>query len=722
MKKFYFILSTFISLTFFGQFPDWKYLSQSDFITSAVEYGPDIWIGNYSGLIQLNKTTGAKTYYDKTNSPLPDNCVRAIAIDVLGTKWIGTDQGLVKYDGISWSVYTTTNSPLPTSSVRHLSCDASNNVWISTGSGLLKFNGTTWSVYTTSTSAIPSNYIGCLFAEGNNVWMGHGPIPSFTKFDGTTWTAYNNSNTNISNSNVLDITKDKLGNIWLLHYDCIEKYTGTNTLTIYNSTSTGLNSITTDTNNIVWVGCTTTGTNLGGFKSFNGSTWSSYDSSNTTYNYGGINHLLIDATNIPWGFGAEGLVHQKNGFNITNTNIDKVSFHDRWIRKVDFDKNGYPFVGTKANSNEIGLYKYDWMNITPLNYFNDSSFNFCADTYSNIFIKNKFSVYKYNGTSWASLNGSPPCGVPVSMSLPDFSCMTADTLGGLWMDYLAAITINTITSSPVFHEGLAYHSGSSWATYCYTNSALPDVAISCIKANKKTNDIWLGTSGGLVKFDKTNWSVYTPTAVTIQKSVGSFDIDSLGNVWYANGSSGLVKFDGTNYTNFNCPFPSGYGGADISIDRSGTIWQRGTGMYLIGFDGISWTLYDYTNSAMHSFGNATHLAIDKFDNKWLSTGNGLFVFKQGGVYSLSNGGKEKELAKAEVLVYPNPSSEKFNIKLDKNYQKIELSLFNSIGQEVLKTSYLNTNLVEIKNNLAKGVYIYYIKVRNADWTGKLIAE
>jgi ligand-binding sensor domain-containing protein len=40
--------------------------------------------------------------------------VRAIAIDEEGNIWIGTaGQGLVKFDGVNWTVYNTSNSGLP---------------------------------------------------------------------------------------------------------------------------------------------------------------------------------------------------------------------------------------------------------------------------------------------------------------------------------------------------------------------------------------------------------------------------------------------------------------------------------------------------------------------------------------------------------------------------------------------------------------------------------
>ena len=46
------------------------------------------------------------TTYSSSNSPLPFNTVRCIAIQNQ-FKWFGTDNGLARFDGVNWSVYTT---------------------------------------------------------------------------------------------------------------------------------------------------------------------------------------------------------------------------------------------------------------------------------------------------------------------------------------------------------------------------------------------------------------------------------------------------------------------------------------------------------------------------------------------------------------------------------------------------------------------------------------
>jgi len=82
-------------------------------------------------------------------SDLPDDDVRSIAIDSQGNKWIGTIEGLAKFDGLNWTVYTTYNSGLPDNWIQEIAFDNQDNKWICTkGGGLAIFNenGIPWSI------------------------------------------------------------------------------------------------------------------------------------------------------------------------------------------------------------------------------------------------------------------------------------------------------------------------------------------------------------------------------------------------------------------------------------------------------------------------------------------------------------------------------------------------------------------------------------------------
>jgi len=72
------------------------------------------------------------------------NAFYSIAIDENNIKWIGTKiGGLVKFDGVEWTVFDTKNSPLPHNYVWSVALDKNENKWLGTiGGGIVKFDGT----------------------------------------------------------------------------------------------------------------------------------------------------------------------------------------------------------------------------------------------------------------------------------------------------------------------------------------------------------------------------------------------------------------------------------------------------------------------------------------------------------------------------------------------------------------------------------------------------
>lgn len=75
----------------------------------------------------------------QTDSGLPQNTVHAIVQGRQGYLWIGTEGGLVRFDGVQFLVMTHATTPgLPTDLVDDLMEDRSGTVWISTSGGLAR--------------------------------------------------------------------------------------------------------------------------------------------------------------------------------------------------------------------------------------------------------------------------------------------------------------------------------------------------------------------------------------------------------------------------------------------------------------------------------------------------------------------------------------------------------------------------------------------------------
>jgi ligand-binding sensor domain-containing protein len=145
-----------------------------DWIRCATIQNNTIWVGTeYVGMAKFDGGSGW-TIYNTSNSDIPSNTVRSIAVDYnTGHIWVGTYYGgVADFDGTNWIVYNKNNSGLPNNSVRGISIDNNGVKWFATGGGLVRFDGINWTVYNTSNSGIPDNVLNCVWAVDADVWVG----------------------------------------------------------------------------------------------------------------------------------------------------------------------------------------------------------------------------------------------------------------------------------------------------------------------------------------------------------------------------------------------------------------------------------------------------------------------------------------------------------------------------------------------------------------------
>ncbi|NDC93094.1 MAG: hypothetical protein EB087_05205, partial [Flavobacteriales bacterium] len=108
------------------------------------------------------------TSYSSSNSPLPFNTVRCIAIQNQ-FKWFGTDDGLARFDGVNWVVYTSENSPLLDDNIRAICIENDTIVWVGTmQGGLYSFDGLNWENYTPTNSGLPDYLVRGIAIDTQN--------------------------------------------------------------------------------------------------------------------------------------------------------------------------------------------------------------------------------------------------------------------------------------------------------------------------------------------------------------------------------------------------------------------------------------------------------------------------------------------------------------------------------------------------------------------------
>ena len=603
MKKSFFVFVAIFTGFFSQSFAQLKFISYGcpNEITALAEDGNFIWIGTKSGLYKRHKSGTLVATYNTQNG-LIDNCVNCITIDNAGNKWIGTRNGVCKFDNINWTFYNTSNSGLPGNTVNCIAIDSWDNKWIGTNSnGLAKFDNNTWSVFNKTNSGLINNGVFCVTIDGSGrKWIGTlggvsilagtqwthidtimgqpvfaviriGISPSGVKwisvpgkgiyrYDDVSWTNYNNFNTGglIQNNYIGDIAFQN-NKVWLAAEIAVSVFDGVS-WTKYD-TADGLveshpHRIICDGQNNMWIG-----TN-GGISKYTSGSWFSIVSteglpSNT------VNHVAVDHNNVRWFAAANGL----SRFDGTSWwNASSLGFPYIAVYDIDFDHNNHKWLTTQGH----GVYM-----------FNDTAF------------------VNYNKGNSGLINNTTSC---ISFNKADSS---------LWIG--------------TFGYGVSHFKNNIWTNYDTANSGLSCNGVFEI-AFDKTGYIWFATDSGVCRFDGVaSWVSYTmQNSMLPSNAVTGITIDTLNNKWIST-YDGLARLDASCmtwqvYNSVNSALPDNIVTC-ISVDTLNNIWAGTMDAGIVKFNGQNWALYNTENGLCSNY--ITAVNIDPNNIKWFSSGSGV---------------------------------------------------------------------------------------------------
>ena len=189
-----------------------------------------LWIGTEDG---LNKFNGYEfTVYQKVqrdSQSLCNNFINTIFESNDGIIWVGTNDGLAQYNKLTDKFTIYKNEPnnsksISNNAINSINEDKAGNLWIGTNNGLVKFDKKTQTFSSYFNSAIESgklseNIVNVIFeAQDEILWLGTNN--GLNKFDRKTekLTVYKNEPTDINSisSNVIrSIYEDSEGYLWL---------------------------------------------------------------------------------------------------------------------------------------------------------------------------------------------------------------------------------------------------------------------------------------------------------------------------------------------------------------------------------------------------------------------------------------------------------------------------------------------------------------------------
>jgi signal transduction histidine kinase/ligand-binding sensor domain-containing protein len=160
---------------------------------------------------------------------LPQDTIRAITQTKDGYLWLGTDEGLARFDGYDFVVYNKAKGNLPDNSITSLAAAVDGALWIGTLNGLVEYRNGKFRVYTTK-DGLPDAAITNVYADPNGaMWVVAGVYLSqylngqFTSFE---------PETDIPVASMRAACMDNHGHLWVAGFSRVARRVGNRFVTV----------------------------------------------------------------------------------------------------------------------------------------------------------------------------------------------------------------------------------------------------------------------------------------------------------------------------------------------------------------------------------------------------------------------------------------------------------------------------------------------------------
>jgi signal transduction histidine kinase/ligand-binding sensor domain-containing protein/DNA-binding NarL/FixJ family response regulator len=539
---------------------------------------------------------------------LSNNAVLNVYQDYKGFMWIGTYDGLNRYDGYKFKIYRNKigdSTSLIDNGIYTIDGDTDHRLWIGGRKGISVFDPVsgTFSVAKFSNGKPVQGNIHIIKAGNDGLVLVGSENSGLLLFgrhpaSGRQIPLENNTSYEVT---AIDFTPDKsaafvfVQNIGLCRYDCRK-----GTMAVINRQLTQGNCLKFDKKGMLWLG-----TDQGLF-SFNGTFSANYLRENSK-----IVNLCADVQGAIWaGSDGHGIFIARDG----KAEHSSQALTSNAVYSICEDRDGRKWIGTlRGGVNIIDVRK----NLFEQHAFSGTVDNFilsfCEGTGGNLWIgtdggglkywnreANTFRIYKHNPAA------------PGAISSNFITSMVQDAQGDLWI----ATWFGGLNRYNRLHDTFDHFS-------CFNPfTKAEEYNVWAVYEDAK-QQLWASTTnnGTLYLFNRARntFELFDKTLVNIQ----CLAEDSKGNMWGGNYSS-LIKIDRNSRQHHT--FPLGYTVRSIHEDKRGNLWVGTEGGGLLLVDGTTGKFTRFTEANGLPSNTILRLLEDDKGYLWLSTFNGLAKF------------------------------------------------------------------------------------------------
>lgn len=592
------------------------------------------------------------THYT-TDDGLSQSNVTTIIQDQLGFMWFGTFNGLNKFDGYNFEVFTydpENPGSLSDNFISVLFEDSKGRLWVGTSDGLNRFNRSfnsfvSYKHLPDQPGSLSDNQIETICEDHlGRIWIGtrNGGI---NVFDSTTESfkqpfETEGGNQVISSSSIRTLFWDSRNNLWIAHWDgTIDVVSGMDsiqeniTVSTFHITSTPVTDMLETPDGAVWIATQGDGIYKTGFSNGRLTELIHYTESDDTYFISSdiILTMMLDSESNLW-IGTEDkgidIIQTESGvrshiqydpYNAAGLNHDSV-----W--KIFEDRDGNIWIGTYAHG--INFLPAHQMQIEHISFrpgkkhwLNHSMINvFVEDGDGNIWI----------GTDGGGLNRFNRQNNIFQHFTSANSKLTTDIIVSLAVDNQKRIWIGT------WSDGLFQFAPSTgtWKHFNRKNAGLGSNRILHILPDGN-GGLWLSTYwGGLTYFQPDNKTVKIYNKHNSRLSDDNVRVtcfDDTGNLWIGTDIGvDVLDISGGHIRNYvhrspdSASITKGFVN-DIICDKRGTIWIGTTGG-LNKFESETGRFIHFTTANGLPDNDIKCIVEDDSGNIWLSTNHGISTF------------------------------------------------------------------------------------------------
>ncbi len=364
------------------------------------------------------------------------------------------------------------------------------------------------------------------------------------------------------------------------------------------------------------------------------------------------------------------------------------------VTDVTVDASNNIWVATDS-----GVYKFDHNTWTHYNHSNslipnDVCYAIAAEG-NTIWIGSVYGLVEFDGGSSWTVYGSSS-----SLPYPYIISIDVDSVGNKW--------IGTLEQFGVTGGGLTKYDNTNWITYDNSNSGIShSIVYGCTV--DENNVKWIATKNGLDLFNDTTWTIFNTFNSGIADNViGLVKRDHQNDSYWIPTTNGLSVFNESSNTWFTYDTTNNLPDNTVmcvELDKLNRKWISCISGGLAMFDDANWYYFDSVNVGVFVEG-VTKITNDSYNNLWMASGYGLVFYGDTSTFGITD-----NMDQLNFSVYPNPFTNKINIKLNDKSISGFIEVYSSKGDLVysaVKNSFSYPLQIDF-SNLLPGSYFFVIK-------------